>query len=83
MKQFLPLVLRPAWLARLVRTPVAPLTPTLVVPLPAKYRILFGPAMQFEGPACPEAVAHRVAEVQLALQGLVEQGLARSRHVYF
>ena len=78
-----PLVLRPSWLASLVRTPVAPLTPTLVVPLPAKYRIHFGAAMQFDGPPSREAVAHRVAEVQRALQGLVEQGLARRRHVFF
>jgi len=29
-----PLIANPAWLARLVRTPVAPITPTIVFPLP-------------------------------------------------
>ena len=37
-----PLIANPAWLARLVRTPVAPITPTIVFPLPVKYRLHFG-----------------------------------------
>src|SRR5204863_485533 len=61
-----PLLADPAWLARLVRTPVAPLTPTLVVPLPVKYRIHFGPPLRVRGPAAPDAVARHVAEVRTA-----------------
>jgi len=78
-----PLIVNPSWLARLLRTPVAPLSPTLVLPLPVKYRIHFGPAMRFEGPASPEAVTRNVIEVQRALHGLVEQGLSQRRHVFF
>src|SRR5204862_7993965 len=60
-EQEAPLLANPAWLARLVRTPVAPLTPTLVVPLPVKYRIHFGAPLRFRGPAGPHAGARRVA----------------------
>ena len=78
-----PLVVNASWLARLLRTPVAPLSPTLVLPLPVKYRIHFGHPMRFDGAASPEAVARNVMEVQRALQGLVEHGLAQRRHVFF
>lgn len=78
-----PLLIRPSWLARLVRTPVTPLSPTLVVPLPVKYRIHFGRPMYFEGPASPEAVTRNVSEVQRALQSLVDHGVSQRRHVYF
>ena len=78
-----PLLADPAWLARLVRTPVAPLTPTLVVPLPVKYRIHFGAPLRFRGPAAPDAVARHVAEVRAAVQELVRQGLRMRRHVFF
>jgi 1-acyl-sn-glycerol-3-phosphate acyltransferase len=78
-----PLVTNASWLARLLRTPVATLSPTLVLPLPVKYRIHFGHPMRFEGAATPEAVTRNVSEVQRALQGLVEHGLAQRRHVFF
>ena len=78
-----PLLANPAWLARLVRTPVAPLTPTLVVPLPVKYRIHFGAPLRFRGPAGPDAVARHVGEVRTALQELIRQGLSLRRHVFF
>jgi len=78
-----PLLANPAWLARLVRTPVAPLTPTLVVPLPVKYRIHFGAPLRFRGPAAPDAVVRHVAEVRAAVQELVRQGLRMRRHVFF
>src|SRR5439155_994199 len=78
-----PLLVNPAWLARLVRTPVAPLTPTLVVPLPVKYRIHFGAPLRFRGPAAPDAVARHVAEVRAAVQELIRRGLRMRRHVFF
>ncbi len=78
-----PLLANPAWLARLVRTPVAPLTPTLVVPLPVKYRIHFGAPLRFRGPAAPDAVARQVAEVRAAVQELIRRGLRMRRHVFF
>ena len=78
-----PLIAQAGWLARLLRTPVAPLSPTLALPLPVKYRIHFGLPMRFEGPTSPERVSRNVAEVQEALQGLVAHGLSRRRHVFF
>ena len=78
-----PLLANPAWLARLVRTPVAPLTPTLLVPLPVKYRIHFGTPLRARGPATPDAVARQVAEVRAALQELIRRGLRLRRHVFF
>jgi 1-acyl-sn-glycerol-3-phosphate acyltransferase len=78
-----PLVANPRWLARLLRTPVAPLAPTLIVPLPAKYRLHFGEPLRFGGPASPEAVARHVAAVRAALQQLLDRGRALRRHVFF
>jgi 1-acyl-sn-glycerol-3-phosphate acyltransferase len=78
-----PLLANPQWLARLVGTPVAPITPTIVVPLPVKYRIHFGQPLWFRGPATREAVVRHVATVRGALQDLVHRGLTLRRHVFF
>jgi 1-acyl-sn-glycerol-3-phosphate acyltransferase len=78
-----PLLGNPRWLARLVRTPVAPLTPTLVLPLPVKYRVHFGPPMRFRGPASPDVVTRHVASVRSTLQELIQHGLATRDHVFF
>jgi 1-acyl-sn-glycerol-3-phosphate acyltransferase len=78
-----PVVANPSWLARLLRTPVAPLAPTVVMPLPVKYRIHFGTPLRFRGPATPEVVARHVAAARGALQDLVDRGLAQRRHVFF
>src|SRR5690349_11683939 len=66
-----PLLANPGWLARLVRTPVAPLTPTVVLPLPVRYRIHFGAPLRFKGPATPETIARHVTAVRAAVQELV------------
>jgi 1-acyl-sn-glycerol-3-phosphate acyltransferase len=78
-----PLLANSRWLARLIRTPVAPLTPTLFVPAPTKYRIHFGTPLRFRGPATPDAVAHQVASVRAGLQELIQRGLAMRDHVFF
>jgi 1-acyl-sn-glycerol-3-phosphate acyltransferase len=78
-----PLLANPGWLARLVGTPVAPLTPTVVFPLPVKYRLHFGTPLRFRGPATLEVVARHVATVRSALQTLIQQGLTMRRHVFF
>jgi 1-acyl-sn-glycerol-3-phosphate acyltransferase len=78
-----PVIANPTWLARALRTPVAPLSPTVVVPLPVKYRIHFGTPLRFRGPATPDTVARHVATTRTALQDLVGRGLARRRHVFF
>jgi len=78
-----PLLANPGWLARLLRTPVAPLTPTVVFPLPVKYRIHFGTPFRYRGTPTPDGVARQVATVRAALQELIRQGLAARRHVFF
>jgi len=78
-----PLLFNPRWLARLVGTPVAPITPTIVFPLPVKYRLHFGAPLRFRGAATPDVVARHVATVRNALQELIHQGLALRRHVFF
>lgn len=78
-----PLLANPRWLARLVNTPVAPITPGVLVPLPTKYRIHFGAPLEFTGPATPDTVARHVRHVESAVAGLVADGLARRRHVFF
>ncbi len=78
-----PLIANPRWLARLLHTPTAPLTPTLFVPVPVKYRIYFGTPLRFGGPASPRLVARNVDGVRTALQGLIWQGVAARRHVFW
>lgn len=78
-----PIVANPSWLARLLRTPVAPLAPTLFVPLPVKYRLHFGTPIPCDGPTTPEGVARRAAAVRAALEDLVRQGVAARRHAFF
>jgi 1-acyl-sn-glycerol-3-phosphate acyltransferase len=78
-----PLLGNPRWLARLLRTPVAPLAPTLALPLPVKYRISFGTPLRFQGDARPENVARHVMTVQDTLQRQLDRNLATRRHVFF
>jgi 1-acyl-sn-glycerol-3-phosphate acyltransferase len=78
-----PLLANPGWLARLLRTPVAPLTPTVVLPLPVKYRLHFGAPMRFRGAPTPELVGRHAQTVRAALQELVRRGLGSRRHVFF
>jgi 1-acyl-sn-glycerol-3-phosphate acyltransferase len=78
-----PLLANPRWLARLLRTPVAPLTPTLFVPLPVKYRVYFGAAIECEAPATRDGIARQVEVVRDTLQALVWHGVARRRHAFF
>jgi len=78
-----PLLANPTWLKRLVRTPVAPITPTLLIPLPVRYRIHFGPPIRLSGPATPERVTDGVKQVRDTLIDIVQRGLAARRHVFF
>jgi len=78
-----PLLANPRWLARLVGTPTAPLTPTLVLPLPVKYHIYFGAPLRLGGAAVPELVAHNVQRVRTALQDLINRSLSTRRHVFW
>ena len=78
-----PLIANPRWLARLLGTPVAPLTPTVVVPLPVKYRLHFGAPIWCRGPVSRDNVARHVASVHASLQALVDRGLGQRAHVFF
>jgi 1-acyl-sn-glycerol-3-phosphate acyltransferase len=78
-----PLLANPGWLARLIGTPVAPITPTIVVPLPVKYRIYFGTPLYPKGPPTPEVVARNVSAVRASVEDLIATGLAARRHVFF
>jgi 1-acyl-sn-glycerol-3-phosphate acyltransferase len=78
-----PVLANPRWLARLIGTPVAPLAPTLFVPLPVKYRLHFGAPLWCRGPVTRENVARHVGTVHTSLQDLVDKGLAARSHVFF
>ena len=78
-----PLIVNLRWLARLLHTPVAPITPTLVFPLPVKYRLHFGTPLYFDGPPTAERIATNVAHVRGALQRLVWTGLAQRRRIFW
>lgn len=77
-----PLIANPGWLRRLVRTPVAPITPTIVLPLPVRYRIHFGAPMRVYGPATDERVASEAERVRQAVADLVQRGLAEREHIF-
>ncbi len=78
-----PLLANPRWLRRLVGTHSAPLTPTLVLPLPVKYRLHFGAPIHLSGPLTPVSVAINVRTVREALAALVRSGLAARRHIFW
>jgi 1-acyl-sn-glycerol-3-phosphate acyltransferase len=78
-----PLLANPGWLARLLGTPAAPLTPNLIFPLPVKYRLYFGPPVYLRGLASRETVTRHVAAVRSSLEKLLRRGLEARRHVFF
>jgi 1-acyl-sn-glycerol-3-phosphate acyltransferase len=73
------------WLARLLSMPAFPITPTLIpFPLPTRYHLHFGPPMRFTGSPDDDdsELERKVADVQGAVQGLLEQGLAERPGVF-
>ncbi len=78
-----PLLANPAWLRRLARVPVAPITPTLVIPLPVRYRLHFGAPIHLTGPLTSTNVARSVDQVRAAMLALIEEGRSRRRHVFW
>lgn len=78
-----PLLGNPAWLRRLVGTHAAPITPTLVFPLPVRYRLHFGTPIRLHGPCNAVTVAAGVRRVRDALTRLLADGLAARRHVFW
>jgi 1-acyl-sn-glycerol-3-phosphate acyltransferase len=73
-------------LARLLAFPAFPITPTLLpIPLPSRYHIHFGQPMRITGSPDDEdaELEDRVAEVQAAVQGLLDRGVAERGSVYW
>jgi len=72
-------------LARLLSMPAFPITPTLLpLPLPTRYHIHFGEPMRFAGSPDDEdaELERKAAEVQGAVQGLLEKGLAERTGIF-
>jgi 1-acyl-sn-glycerol-3-phosphate acyltransferase len=78
-------------LAQLLGLPALPITagflvagPLGLLPLPTKYRILFGEPLEFEGEAGDEdaAIEAKVERVKEAIRGLLEQGRAERRGIF-
>ncbi|MCW5891182.1 MAG: acyltransferase family protein [bacterium] len=78
-----PLLANPGWLKRLVGTHAAPITPTLVLPLPVRYRLHFGAPIRLHGPCNTSTVAAGVRRVREALCALLARGLAARRRVFW
>src|SRR5690606_3216662 len=76
--------LRP--LARLLRMPAVPITPTILpIPLPSRYTIYFGEPMHFEGRPNEEdrVMEKKVQEVRSTIQSMVKVGLEERKSIYF
>ncbi len=78
-------------MARMLGMPALPVTPTFpwlgplgLLPLPVKYRILFGAPLRFEGEAAEEdhLIEVRVEAVRTAIAALLERGLRERRGVF-
>lgn len=73
-------------LAKLLGFPAFPLTPTLIpLPLPTRYRILFGAPMRFSGsPDDDDAeIDKKVNEVERRVKALIDRGLMERRSIFF
>ena len=80
------------WLGRLFGMPAFPVTPTFpwlgplgLLPLPVRYHIHFGEPLRFEGDAGDEdaVIEAKVEEVKSAIAGLLTEGRAARRSVFF
>jgi len=78
-----PLLANPRWLRKLVGTHSAPITPTLVFPLPAKHRLWFGDPIHLTGPITSGTVGTGVRLVREALAKLLADGLAAREHIFW
>lgn len=78
-----PLLANPQWIRRLARTPVAPITPTLLVPLPVRYRLHFGTPLEPPLTGGDAAAAAFSDAVRTALLARIQAGLAERRHVFW
>jgi 1-acyl-sn-glycerol-3-phosphate acyltransferase len=73
-------------IAKLLAFPAFPITPTILpFPLPSRYHIWFGEPMRVGGSPDEEdaELEQKVAEVQAAVQALLERGLAERKHIFW
>lgn len=77
-----PLLAQPRWLRRLIGTPTAPITPTLFIPFPVRYRLYFGEPFYPSGAPTKERIAQQVEQVREVLAGLIARGLAARQHIF-
>src|SRR5690606_30712100 len=71
------------WLRKDVRTHAARITPTLVVPLPVRYRIHFGEPSPCTGGVGAANVEATVEKVRTAMEALIARGLAEREHLFW
>lgn len=71
-------------LGRAFGAPALPISPTLLLPLPVRYHIHFGPPMRFDGQGNEdeEFVRRRIDEVKGAIRRLIDRGLATRPGVF-
>jgi 1-acyl-sn-glycerol-3-phosphate acyltransferase len=76
-------------LARLLGMPAFPIIPQIFLgmpfPLPTRYRIYFGEPLRFDGDPDDDdsLVAAKVAEVQRAIEAMLERGLKERRAIFW
>ena len=73
-------------LARLLKMPSVPITPTLLpLPLPSRYHIYFGDPMRFTGRPDDDDVEleRKVKQVRAAIQAMLNEGLKERKHIYW
>lgn len=73
-------------LARLLKMPAFPITPTLLpFPLPARYHLHFGDPMVFEGRPDEEdaELGRKVQEVRATIQSMINVGLKERKRIYW
>ena len=73
-------------LARLLKMPAVPVTPTLLpIPLPARYHIYFGDPMRFTGRPDDEdaELERKVNQVRAVIQSMLNEGVRARKRVYW
>lgn len=73
-------------LARLLKMPAFPITPTLLpIPLPARYHIYFGDPLTFEGRQDDDdaVLGRKVQQVRSTIQSMVNVGLKERKRIYW
>ena len=71
-----PLIANPRWLQRLLRVPCAPVTASLVFPLPVRYHLHFGKPIRLTGGLDAGNVAREVERVRRVMAAMIARGRA-------